>query len=649
LRAPRAQRSRLSCAGTLGLLLLSAAAAVVACAGDDQKRVVDAGGGEAGLGSPDPGDAGAANGGGSSNTSLAGQTSQGGAAETAVGGGPDGTSGDGPGPELETLAPFGMLFSVAPGAQGLAATGVAESAPNAAGNLYSSTGSGATHVQGTNALGYVFGELGLDAGDDLDAVSAIHPDDASAFYFSVVDEAEHDEGVLDSGVRRSSSSGEVQSDIFMTYALAPLNGNGSNIEWVDEFRLGLTPETEGDASTDNLNALDIDVPPGTKPLFFSVAPGALGAAGSAVATVAADELGCTVFSSELDGDNAVAFSCADLGLVPGDDIDALVVLGVGDEPRRLLFSVTPGSVGAAATGVAQQVGQAAADVFASDGSGTNTTYIEERALGLLADDDVDALAVETTSDPGRAWLPPPPEEPAPPEPPPCPWPLARLRTNPGADAPVPHSAPSMGTRVAKPGGKIIKTSTLVRRLNASHVARLNALQRCGTQRGAGVPTSSLASRLQVICPAGATELTPGDYVVGMVETEAPLDFDAFPNVQVALIVDTDDDPANNYLAQPPYTFDTFDGTDRALQLQKSGSSLIVRTQDISVDPFQNVSAVPDRIVIQGRRYFFILQVPAAIAFPHRFTVFAANGADWTMSNVALVGEPMEIADLSSCP
>lgn len=643
----RARRSGLSSAGTLGLLLLSAAAAVVACEGDDAKRAIDAGAGEAGAASSGAGEA---NGGGTTSMgAAAGQNSQGGAGEAALGGSPDGTSGEGPIPDVETLAPFGLLFSVAPGAEGLAATGVAESAPDAASNLYTSTGSGATHVQGTNALGYGFADLGLDAGDDLDATSAIHPDDASAFYFSVVDVADHDEGVLDSGVRRSASTGEVKSDIFMTYALAPLNGNGSNIEWVDEFRLGLSPETEGEASPDDLNALDIGVPAGTKPLFFSIAPGALGTADSAVASVTADELGCTVFSSQLDGDNVVAFSCADLGLAPGDDIDALVVLGVDDEPRTLLFSVTPDSVGAAATGVAAQAGEAAADVFASDGTGTNTIYIEERALGLLADDDLDALAVETASDPGRTWLPPPPENPPPPEPEPCPWELARVRANPGADAPVPHSLPSMGTRVAKPGGKITNRSALVRRLTARHVARPNALQRCGTQRGPGVPKSSPASRLQVICPAGAADLTPGDYLIGMVETEEPLDFDAFGNVQVAMIVDSDDDPANNYLAQPPYTFDTFDGTDRALQLQKSGNSLVVRAQDISVNPFQNVVGVPDRIVIQGRRYFFISKVSGPVAFPHRFTVYAAEGDDWTMSNVALVGEAMETADLSSCP
>lgn len=638
----RAGRSRFSASATLGLLLLSAAAAVGACAGDEAKRSIDAGAGEAGS---TPADAGEANAGGSSNVGTAGQTSQGGAGEAAVGGG---SAGEGPITEVETLAPFGMLFSVAPGAVGVAQTGVAESAPEAASNLYSSTGSGATHVQGTNALGYDFDQLGLDPGDDLDAVSVIHPDDASAFYFSVVDEADHEEGVLDSGVRRSSSSGEVQSDIFMTYGLAPLNGNGSNIEWVDEFRLGLTPDEEGAASTDNLNALDIDVLPGTKPLFFSVAPGALGAAGSAVATVAAGELGCTVFASELDGDNTVAFTCADLGLAAGDDLDALVVLGVGDEPRTLLFSVTPDSVGVAATGVAQQAGQAAADVFASDGTGTNTTYIEERALGLLADDDLDALAIETASDPGRTWLPPPPEDPPPPELPPCPWELAPLRTNPGAGEPVPHSLPSMGSHVADPPGKILVTSALVRTLTAEDVARINALQRCATQRGPGVPTSSLAWRFQVMCPASAPELTPGDYLIGMVETEEPLDFDAFANVQVALIVDTDDDPANNYLAKPPYTFDTFDDTDRALQLQKNGNALLVRAQDISVNPFQNVPGVPDRIVIQGRRYFFIMKVPARLAYPHRFTVYAANGANWTMSNVALVGEARETADLSSC-
>lgn len=643
----RNRRGRPSASVTLSLLLLGAAAAFSGCEGDDAKRTVEAQAGEAGAPGSEPGGAGEANAGGSTGAGANGGEGAGGAAEIA--GGAGGVGGAGLGPGAETLAPFGMLFSVAPGAEGVPASGVAEAAPDAASHLYVSTGSGATHVEGTNTLGHPAAALGLDDADDVDAISVIHPAAPSAFYFSVVDVAAHDEGVDGSGVRRSSGSGEVQSDIFVSYALAPSNGNGSNIEWVDEYRLGLGPEGEGEPAVDDLNALDVNVPPGKTPLFFSVAPGSTGALGSAVAAVAPDERGCTIFSTDLDGTNQVAFTCAQLGLAATDDVDALVVLGVGEQPRSVLFSVTPASTGLANSAVAAQAGQAAADVFASNGSGDNVLYIEERALGLLPDDDLDALAIESAYDPGSTSFPPPPENPPSAEPPRCPpWELATVVPNPGADLPVPHSLPASGSRVAIPGGKIVRTSRLVRRFTQADADRFNRLKPCGARRAVAAPPGSPASRFEVICPIGASQVTPGNYFIGVAETEQALDFDAWQQLQVALVVDTDGSPANNYVALPPYTLDTFDDTDRVIQIQKAASNLVARAQDISDNTFEDVTGVADRVIVMGRHYFFLMQVEEAVAYPHRFTFYAANGQDWSMSNVALVGEPMEVADVSSC-
>lgn len=646
-------RRRLNGSATLALLSLAVATAS-SCSGESKRSARDADAGEAGAA-----DSGAGAGqGGSAGTAGegpdvggdAGKSDGGSTAGADSSAGAGNSAGEGGGASGETLAPFGMLFSVAPGAEGVPGTGVASEAPEAASNLYASSGSGATHVKGTNSVGYTAAELGLDAADDLDAVSAIHPAAVSAFYFSVRDIGTHAEGIDATGVRRASTEGEVQSDIFMSYGLAPLNGDGSNIEWVDEYRLGLTPETAGSGSSDNLNALDIDVPAGTKPIFFSVGPGALGAVGSAVATVTPGELACTIFSSNLDGTNEVAFSCSELGLAAGDDVDALVVLGAGAAAQTLLFSVTSNSVGLGGTAVAQQAGQAAADVFASDGTGTNTVYVEERALGLLPEDDLDALAIEPDTSPLGTWVSPPPEEPPPAVPPACGWDLPRERTNPGATKPVPNSARAKGSRVATQTGRITKSSSRVRTLSASDVARVNALQRCGTRAPRAATAAAPAAPFEVLCPAGAPDLAPGNYLIGAIETEEQLDFDAWAQIQIALILDTDGDPTNNYFAAPPYDFDTFDNTDQALQLQKSGSALLVRAQDISVNPFQNLVGVPNRIIIQGRRYTFVVRVEAPRAYPHRFTLYLAgqNPDDWSMSNVNLVGEAMQIADLSSC-
>lgn len=606
--------------GILLLLLSGAMAMAVGCGDDDSKDSGTMSGGSAGTG------------GGSSGT----------------GGGPS------------ELAAFGLLFSVAPGAEGVPETGVADAAPNAQSNLYRSSGSGSVHLQGTNALGFTAADLGLDPSDDVDAISIVHQAVPSAFFFSVVDQPSHDEGVDGTAVRRASTDAEVKADIFVTFALAPPSGNGANISWVDEFRLGLLPQTEGAASDDDLNALDVEVPASPVPLLFSVGAGAVGAEASAVASVPAAERGCTIFSSNLDGTNSVVWTCAELGLEPDDEIDALVVLGVGDEPRTALFSVSPDSVGATGSGVAAQAGEAAADIFVSDGSGTNQLYIEERALGLLPDDDLDALAIRSAGDPEAAWLPPPPPPENPPpsgQPPACPFPPTTLSANPGAEQPQAHSNESIPPKVAHPQTRIRRRHARARRLSQADADRLNALRPCNSRRAANpLPGGVDDPRVEVMCPPGAQDFVPGNVVIGVIETEQPLNDQMWPVIQAAMIVDTDNDASNNYEAQAPYTKDPFDATDLVIQIQKPPSgTLAANTQDIANNVFTPLTGVANRVTIFGNYYEFIMQVPDGDSFPLRFMVFGADadygqsGGEWSMSPVNPVGEPMLIAPFESCP
>jgi hypothetical protein len=93
----------------------------------------------------------------------------------------------------------------------------------------------------------------------------------------------------------------------------------------------------------------------------------------------------------------VAFTCTELGLLPGDTIDALALISE-EGNLDVLFSVSTSSVGAAGSAVEglnleRSLG---ATIFASSGDGANRIQIAARQLGLAEwndDDDVDGLTL----------------------------------------------------------------------------------------------------------------------------------------------------------------------------------------------------------------------------------------------------------------
>src|SRR5690606_21187862 len=119
--------------------------------------------------------------------------------------------------------------------------------------------------------------------------------------------------------------------------------------------LGLEVSGASVPVADALNALELDVPATTSAVYFSVSAAAVGVAGSAVASTPADERCCTIYRSGLDGTNQVAYSCDALGLVPADEVDALVVLGTAGNVSKLLFSVSGSSMGKLTSAVRQEV------------------------------------------------------------------------------------------------------------------------------------------------------------------------------------------------------------------------------------------------------------------------------------------------------
>ncbi len=313
---------------------------------------------------------------------------------------------------------FRTLFSVTGSADGLDGSGVASTEPPQSA-IYTSPNRGPAEVPGGNEVVARADDLGLASTDDLDALSTLHqPNSFSPYYFSVLDVPAQDEGLPGTGVREESDEGEDPGDIFQSAGFGVKSAPGRNHVYTDEVRIGLQPATTGGTPLDNLNALDFAGDVSVARVFFSVARGAQGAPGSAVAGVDEDQRPCTLFESMLDGSNRVVFTCDELGLVPGDDIDGVVVRGQ-TEAGVVLFSVddsSSGKVGSAVLG--EQSGEAhEADVFRSIGDGTNTLQLEEVALGLqdqTVQDEVDALAILDLTPLGYfTILPPPRREPPP--------------------------------------------------------------------------------------------------------------------------------------------------------------------------------------------------------------------------------------------
>ncbi|MGB2695881.1 MAG: hypothetical protein WBD55_11965 [Dehalococcoidia bacterium] len=188
------------------------------------------------------------------------------------------------------------------------------------------------------------------------------------------------------------------------------------------LQLGLTP-TGCVGDQDNVDALSfgVDFLPGELlvadlPVAFSVANGADGTGGSAVAEQAAcdpPQPPADIFVSQLQGDNALAFdgdglngSCptaSQLGLFegnPSDDVDALTdqspsfvdANGDGAPEGTVFFSLSDGSASL------QAFNRSAGDILWTTGHVQPGVFAFASALGLQPGDDIDALCVGSDND-----------------------------------------------------------------------------------------------------------------------------------------------------------------------------------------------------------------------------------------------------------
>jgi len=309
-----------------------------------------------------------------------------------------------------------LLFSVKPGAVGLKGTAL-HNEPNVQNVIYTSSTGSQDFVDGTNAVKVTGVSLGLDPTDQIVAFALVQPEPANPLYlFSIADGSE---GAQPSRTYESywNNGGDEQSNLYYSDGVQSRRGGGEggdqigyNALLASEVSIGLSRGVvEGNPPDDLTGLAAHDARQPITELFFTVAPAdvaATAAPASAISGAAADELGCTVFKSALDGNNSVAFSCADLGLVPNDVIDGLALFGDAT-PSKVIFSVSRGSQGAVGTALANAVlaeNRVGATLFESPGDGSNTVLKSDRDLGLgeYVDDEIDALTVIDAPQPSAA-------------------------------------------------------------------------------------------------------------------------------------------------------------------------------------------------------------------------------------------------------
>lgn len=618
-------------------------ALALGCSGDEKKKSTGSGG-SAGTSSGQGGSSGSTSGGqggggqaGTAGGGTGGTGAMGGAAGMGGMGGTGGTTG-GTGAMGGSAGTGGMagtggtagtagtpsvsdfIFTVDSSAVGLTGTEVESQSPNPESNIYGSAGTGRDPMHqnaGTNALFSADTDLGLMPTDDIDGVSFGHPKThVVPIWFSVADDTGSDEGLMSTDVRGSSDDMEDPGDIFLTFGgedeFSP--GAGRNLLRTDEYRIGLQPVTPGGTPLDNVNGIDRAVESKTR-VYFTLLSGAQGAAGSGVAGVPANEVGCTIFQSDRDGTNSVALSCDDIGLVPGDEVDALVAFEDGGTLSEVWFSVNSASTGkmGSAVLIESMAGEAPGDIFVSDGMGSNQVQYQQYQLGLQPQmgstgtvDELDALAVQDDDGTnGVLCLIPNP----------TPLPKMPTAVPPDINSPRLHSctdaSPTMQT--PDPSQKIVGITAAY--VNLSTESLLDFFLDVNAPFGPGVVGPGLAGFSTGALPLGGG----GEYLMISVELEGPFPLDDDTKFyQYGIVLERDGNPANNYVAGPPCPNDFFDGTDTWFEITKfPGNPWQVSATDVDGGNFSQINPVGWVSVVGNT---FTLYIPES-AF-----MFLGNGA-----------------------
>jgi len=174
------------------------------------------------------------------------------------------------------------------------------------------------------------------------------------------------------------------------------------------------------------------------------------------------------------------------------------------------------------------------------------------------------------------------------------------------------------------GGREIDIARLIVYAVAAELDAVNSLfNRSVFECGAADPL--------VVCPTETLDMPEGEMLVIVVEHDAPIPIDSTERSYVyALVLDSDRDPANDWVFNPPFDWDLFRGTDRWYQAvydHQSGNWFLTVTQldanGVPQGPFPSAA----RLVVEGERAVWFIPSSEIPAFPGllRATAFAHDG------------------------
>lgn len=223
-------------------------------------------------------------------------------------------------------------------------------------------------------------DLGLMPGDNIDAYSLMHDEwlcEMWPFWRFSVDS--NTQGLLKTAVNR-----ELQ---FNTADIFWADGNmGWNFLCLWDWNLGLDCRDDLDALDDREPMLDVEL------VFFSLTPGSPTL--TAIGATPDDILGVIPRSGMMP---VVVVQAWQIGLTGEDNLDALTVVGNTDQIFCVYFSVTQGANGVAGSAVNMKFPLNGADIYWSPLDANNYMAWPAPQLGLLDEDELDAIDPEEIS------------------------------------------------------------------------------------------------------------------------------------------------------------------------------------------------------------------------------------------------------------
>ncbi len=141
---------------------------------------------------------------------------------------------------------------------------------------------------------------------------------------------------------------------------------------------------------------------------------------------------------------------------------------------------------------------------------------------------------------------------------------------------------------------------------------------CGTQVG----------DVLTICAPDAGPMPEGDELIGIMVLDSDIPLDPGDNIyQYGFVLDSDNDPANNFQFVPPYTLDYFQGTDLWYEVYyHDGWQLGVSTTESGM---ADIKSSARAAIIKNILVFFIPADEISAEFPgYRFSAFGCVDGGW---------------------